>query len=92
MRNSESGELRGVGLPIAADEWQRAATTLKLSPREAAIAEILIVGNSEAQAAKMLGISRHTVHAHVKRIFRKVGVRSRVQLANRIFLEGRGPR
>lgn len=92
MRNSESCELRGLGLPIPADEWHRAATTLKHSPREARIAEILIVGNSEAEAAKMLGISRHTVHAHVKRIFRKVGVRSRVQLANRIFAEGRGPR
>lgn len=88
-RNGESPEVNGNGLPISADEWHQIAAFLKLSPREVQIAEMLILDVAETRIAAKLGISPHTVHTHTGRIFRKLSVRSRVQLANRIFAESR---
>jgi DNA-binding CsgD family transcriptional regulator len=37
--------------------------------------------------ADHLGISPHTVHTHIERLYRKVGVASRVSLVRRVFVE-----
>ena len=51
-----------------------------LSPRERDTLEALLTGASEKQIALALGISCHTVHQYVKRIYRAFGVRSRAEL------------
>lgn len=59
-----------------------------LSPRERQIVP-LVLARSTRDVAAALYISQHTVHDHLKSIFRKVGVSSRTQLASRLL--GRNP-
>jgi DNA-binding CsgD family transcriptional regulator len=59
-----------------------------LSRREAEVASLIASGASTTDVACALGISAHTVRRHTERIYAKVGVRSRMQLA---IVLGRGP-
>jgi DNA-binding CsgD family transcriptional regulator len=60
---------------------------LKLSPAERRVFNHLVRGRPEKVVARRLNISRHTVHNHVRRIYRKLGVRSRAELLAR-FVTG----
>ena len=60
---------------------------MNLSPRETDIIRHLSADEPEASIAHRLGISRHTVHSHVERLYRKLGVNSRVQVVLRLFAE-----
>jgi DNA-binding CsgD family transcriptional regulator len=79
-------------------QWTIIARVLRLSGREAEIVSCLLDDASEAEIADGLGISSHTVHTHVERLYRKLGVGSRCQLAVRLFAayaalhNGGGPR
>jgi DNA-binding CsgD family transcriptional regulator len=55
-----------------------------LTAAEAAVAAELYSGKSLASVAQVLGLSVNTVKTHVKRVFRKCGVRSHVQLVKRV--------
>jgi len=55
-----------------------------LSAREAQVAELVLQGFRNRDIAAALGISSATAKKHLSRIFEKVGVESRVQLANRL--------
>lgn len=52
-----------------------------LSPREADVFRYVAVGLRNAEVAEKLSISEETVKTHLNRIFRKIGVRDRVELA-----------
>lgn len=58
-------------------ELQGAAGAGPLTAREAEILRELASGRSYKEAAERLHLSRHTVHAHVKRIYEKLQVESR---------------
>ena len=45
-----------------------------LTATEAAVADILLQGSTYEAAGRLLGISRNTVHTHVKAIHRKADV------------------
>jgi len=62
---------RALSRPIAPDA---------LSPREAEVYDLMLMGCSSDAIALRLGISRHTVKDHRKRIFRKLGVASLAEL------------
>jgi DNA-binding CsgD family transcriptional regulator len=49
------------------------------------IAELTSQGKTNRQIARQLFISPHTVDTHLRRIFKKLDINSRVELA-RIFL------
>lgn len=51
-----------------------------LPPRHARVLRHLLDGASEKQVAQKLGLSRHTVHEYVKKIYRQLGVGSRAEL------------
>ena len=51
-----------------------------LTPREREVAEEVAKGLTNRQIATELGISERTVHAHVRRILRKLGLGSRAQI------------
>jgi predicted ATPase/DNA-binding SARP family transcriptional activator/DNA-binding CsgD family transcriptional regulator len=51
-----------------------------LTPREREVAEEVAKGLTNRQVATELGISERTVHAHVRRILRKLGLGSRAQI------------
>jgi DNA-binding CsgD family transcriptional regulator len=68
-------------LAVYADETISIPLGTNLSRREAQVAQLLLAGGTRAEIGELLGISPHTVHTHVERIFRKLSVHSRVQLA-----------
>ena len=56
-----------------------------LSKREAEILGLLLKGKSNSDIEKDLFISPHTVRNHVHNIYQKLGIKNRVQLANRVW-------
>ena len=74
--------LRDAGSPIEArqpdgDVWHT------LTPAETRVAELISAGLTNGSAARRLGISPNTVSTHLRSVFAKLDVSSRVQLANR---------
>jgi DNA-binding CsgD family transcriptional regulator len=68
------------------DVWRAIAASLGLSEREAQIARLLLSDdNREDTIATVLAISPHTVHTHLERLYRKLGVTSRCHVVARIF-------
>jgi DNA-binding NarL/FixJ family response regulator len=55
------------------------AESAKLSPREEEILKLIAKGMSVPEIAKIESISRHTVESHIKRIYQKLEVNSRVE-------------
>ncbi|HTI04533.1 MAG TPA: helix-turn-helix transcriptional regulator [Gemmatimonadales bacterium] len=70
-------------------EWRSLANCLGLSPRECGIVRAVFDGESERSAAERLGLSPHTVHTYLWRIYRKLQVQSREELLVRVFAEFR---
>jgi DNA-binding CsgD family transcriptional regulator len=66
--------------------WQSIVRSLGLSEREAQVAGLILGdGSCESAMAASLSISPHTVHSHLERLYRKLGVTSRCQVVSRIF-------
>jgi DNA-binding CsgD family transcriptional regulator len=61
----------------------RAASSVDLTPTEAKVAELVAAGSTNKEVADALFVSIHTVEANLKRIYRKLGVRSRTELASK---------
>jgi DNA-binding CsgD family transcriptional regulator len=61
----------------------RAPSSLDLTPTEDRVAALVAAGSTNREAADALFVSIHTVEANLKRIYRKLGVRSRTELASK---------
>ncbi len=59
----------------------RAPAPLELTPTERSVAALVGEGRTNREVADALFMSPSTVQAHLKRIYRKLGVRSRTELA-----------
>lgn len=72
---------------LTGNTWSSIARTLRLSSRELQIVICMIEQELETdeEIAAALGISPHTVHTHLERLFRKTGVTSRSHLILRVF-------
>lgn len=55
----------------------------ELTATERRVAELVAVGRRNDEVAAALGVGAKTVEAHLTRIYRKLGVRSRTELAAR---------
>jgi LuxR family maltose regulon positive regulatory protein len=55
-----------------------------LTPREMEVLKSLAAGNSYQEIANELFISHETVKQHLKNIYRKMGVKNKIQAINRI--------
>ena len=81
----------GLGAALWADKARaelariggRAASSVDLTPTEARVAELVAAGSTNREAADALFVSVHTVEANLKRIYRKLGIRSRTELASK---------
>ena len=56
----------------------------RLTPQEMQVALIIASGASNRDAAARLFITQKTVEAHLTREYRKLGVRSRVEMVHRL--------
>jgi DNA-binding NarL/FixJ family response regulator len=59
----------------------RTATGAELPPSLARVADLLVQGMSDKEVARSLGLSARTVRTFVSRIYARLGVSSRIQLA-----------
>lgn len=59
-----------------------------LSDAQCRVFHLLVRGTKEKNIARMLGLSPHTVHNHVRAIFRQFGVHSRAELLARLLDRG----
>lgn len=75
--------------PAGGDKAAAAATDAEaMAPRMRQTLGHLLRGDSEKQIANKLGISQHTVHVYVKRLYRHYGANSRGELLARFVASG----
>lgn len=71
----------GFPLPPGGAPTRAARTPIHLTPRESEIVRFVMLGESNKQIARRLGISNYTVRDHVSNLLKKAGVTSRSRLA-----------
>jgi DNA-binding CsgD family transcriptional regulator len=59
-----------------------------LTETEIRVAEVVAQGLTNADAAEQLFLSRHTVDFHLRQIFRKLAIHSRVELVRWVMENG----
>ena len=59
----------------------RAPSSYDLTPAEERVAALVAEGRTTREVAAVLYVTDHTVERHLSRIYRKLGVRSRAELA-----------
>src|SRR5207249_8897288 len=74
-------ELVATGETVRSSE---AARTDELTPQELEIARLVAGGATNREAATALHLSPKTIEAHLSRIYRKLRIRSRTELARRL--------
>jgi DNA-binding CsgD family transcriptional regulator len=68
-------------------QWLSLARALQLSDRELQIIQCIFDDHTEATTAAQLGISTHTIHTHLERLYHKLGVNTRCAVVIRVFAE-----
>jgi ATP/maltotriose-dependent transcriptional regulator MalT len=91
-RDEAVRELRRLGHRVV--RAARDTSTGPLAPlttREREIAELVAAGRTNREVAEQLVLSTRTIEAHLRNIYGKLGVRSRVELARTAARAGREP-
>lgn len=85
-RYAAARRIAAKGRRIFSDEqWTSISGALSLSEREYQILKCIFDDETESRIAERLAISSHTVHSHLARLYRKLGVRSRCECLIRTF-------
>ncbi|UWZ34097.1 AAA family ATPase [Dactylosporangium roseum] len=81
--------LRLAGEHPAADPspFRAGSCLAQLTPAELKVAMLVAAGHKNRQVAEELFVSRHTVDSHLRKIFTKLDISSRVELANLVARE-----
>ena len=75
------GRLRSYGVRRTTPSARRSSRWPDLSDSELAVVELVARGATNREVADQLYLSPHTVNAHLRHVFTKLGIRSRVELA-----------
>jgi DNA-binding CsgD family transcriptional regulator len=78
----------------AASELERAGAPpapVELSPTESRVAQLAATGCTNREIADQLFLSLKTIEANLSRVYRKLGVRSRTELARRVHASAKTP-
>ena len=78
-----AAQLRALGVRKGTRGARRRAVTgwEAITPSEQAVVELVAKGWTNPQIARHLYVSRHTVESHLKHVYAKLGISSRVELA-----------
>ena len=77
-------------LLVSEDRWAAMLAQYRVSDREAEVVRLLVNGKSYREIEAELFISLRTVQSHVYNVYRKLGVKSRWQLLNKLQKTGSG--
>jgi DNA-binding CsgD family transcriptional regulator/GAF domain-containing protein len=91
---TSGGDTRGTVTVLSCEGAPPALTTPRwsaLTDRERDVTRLVAMGRTDAEIARELSLSVHTVKQYLKSVYRTVGVRSRVELARRVLTEGSFP-
>lgn len=80
--------LRHFRSPVSADSPAAASTALGLSPRESQVLEQITRGYCVAEIADSLQVSPWTVQTYVRRVYEKLGVRSKAAAVGEAYRLG----
>ena len=69
---------------LSQKSWEALGLAAKLSPRELQIVRGIFDNQTEEAIASSLGISRHTIHTYLARLFRKLNATTRTQVVLRV--------
>ena len=72
---------RSVSTQMPSRRFVQIAQDLGFSPREAEVADLLVLGLTDDEICEKLGFSKPTLRSHIGSIFRKSGLNRRSQLA-----------
>ena len=91
-RDEAVRELRKLGRRVLRPAREAAAgASAPLTARELEIAELVAAGRTNREVAEQLVVSTRTIEAHLRNIYGKLDVRSRVELAREVQrMEGNG--
>lgn len=81
-----AGEVPALFTP---EEWLTVGRLLRLTPRQRAVAELLCAECSQRDMAQRLGLSVDTIRAHLRALYARLCVRSRVGVIVRLVLAQR---
>jgi DNA-binding NarL/FixJ family response regulator len=90
--NLQPASLPGSGraAPLLGEkQWSYLQRRYELTPREVQIADLVCQGLRNSSIAKSLNIQPATVQAHVRNIYRKVRVRSKINMLLKFVDEAR---
>ena len=86
MSGRAAAELAATGIR-AVSSRSKAAPIDTLTPQELQVARMIADGLNNAEAAAAMFLSRKTVEAHLTRVYRKLGIRSRTDLTRILIAE-----
>ncbi len=84
-----ASELRATGEPV---QKRMVDTRLGLTPQEARIATLAAHGSTNQEIAEQMFISSATVEYHLWKVYRKLGIKSRTQIAGKLLHPDRSTR
>lgn len=83
-RQTQSNANRLQAEPSSDADWSQAVKRMGLSDRQAEVLALLLNGMKDKEIAQALRISYHTVRAHVRVLFARENVGTRMKLVARV--------
>lgn len=66
--------------------WRLISAEMSLPKRQQEVVRLVVDGFDNSTIAETLGVRPDTVHAHLSRVYKKLGVRNRCELAVQVLL------